>query len=67
MAKQSVSESLRRAIVDSKIPYLTLEQETGLSRASIMRFVRGDLNLRMDSADKLAKYFGLQLTKSKEK
>jgi hypothetical protein len=29
----------------------------------LLRFVRGDQSLRLDMADKLAEYFGLELTK----
>jgi plasmid maintenance system antidote protein VapI len=56
-----ISDLLRQTIAESGVPYLMLERETGLTRASIMRFVRGDLYLRLDSADKLAAYFGLEL------
>ncbi len=56
-----ISDLLRKTIVESKVPYLVLERETGLTRASIMRFVQGELRLRLDSADKLATYFGLEL------
>jgi plasmid maintenance system antidote protein VapI len=32
-----------------------------LKRASIMRFLRGEQSLRLDMADRLAAYFGLEL------
>jgi plasmid maintenance system antidote protein VapI len=57
-----ISDPLRRAIVESGIPYKTLETATGVTRASIMRFVRGDQSLRLDIADRLAHQFGLSLT-----
>ena len=56
-----ISDALRRAIVESGLPYKTLERETGVARASIMRFVRGSQSLRLDMADRLATYFGLSL------
>jgi plasmid maintenance system antidote protein VapI len=59
----SMTEVLREAIQASEIPLLTLEQETGVPRASIMRFVRGDQSLRLDIADKLAAYFNLHLVR----
>ena len=34
--------------------YKALERETGVTRASIMRFVRGSQSLRLDRADRLA-------------
>jgi plasmid maintenance system antidote protein VapI len=56
-----MSEPLRRAIVESGVPYLRIEQETGVQRACISRFVAGKRSLRLDLADKLAAYFGLEL------
>lgn len=62
-----ISDLLRRTIAGSGIPYLTLERETGVTRASIMRFVRGSQSLRLDKADRLAAYFGLVLQPKKKK
>ena len=57
----TISETIRRAIVESGVAYNTLERETGVVRASILRFVRGDQSLRLDKADALASYFGFEL------
>ena len=57
----TISDVLRKAIVKSGIPLLALEQETGVVRASIMRFVRGDQSIRLDAADRLAAYLGFRL------
>jgi plasmid maintenance system antidote protein VapI len=62
-----ITDLLRRTIAESGVPYLTLEQETGLTRASIMRFVRGSQSLRLDMADRLAAYFGLELRPARRK
>ena len=59
--KSPISDLLRHTIADSEIPLLTLEQETGVKRQSIMRFLRGERSLRLDTADKLAAYFQLEL------
>jgi hypothetical protein len=56
-----ISDLLRRTIAGSNVPYQRLERETGVQRASIMRFVRGTQSLRLDKADRLAAYFGLEL------
>jgi plasmid maintenance system antidote protein VapI len=56
-----MSDPLRRAIVESGVPYLWIEQKTGVQRACISRFVAGKRSLRLDLADKLAAYFGLEL------
>ena len=56
-----LAEPLKQAIVESGLPLLTLEQRTGVLRANIMRFVRGETSMRLDNADKLAAYLGLSL------
>jgi plasmid maintenance system antidote protein VapI len=56
-----ITDLLRETIIASKLPLLTLQEETGVKRASIMRFVSGKQSLRLDIADKLAAYFGLTL------
>ena len=63
MSKQPspITDLLRETIIASKLPLLTLQEETGVKRASIMRFIRGQQSLRLDIADKLAAYFGLEL------
>ena len=60
-----ISDLLRRTILRAveggRTNYKALESETGVARASIMRFVRGSQSLRLDKADRLAAYFGLEL------
>jgi plasmid maintenance system antidote protein VapI len=58
---ETMTEVLRRVIVESGETYLGLSNATGLSRASIQRFVDGRNSLRLDLADRLAAYFGLEL------
>jgi plasmid maintenance system antidote protein VapI len=60
-----ISDLLRRVIVESGLSYNSLQRETGVTRASIMRFVRGDQSLRLDMADRLAGHFGLSLQKDR--
>jgi plasmid maintenance system antidote protein VapI len=57
----AISDMLRRTIIENGIPFLTLERETGVARGSISRFVAGKRTLRLDMADRLAAYFGLEL------
>jgi plasmid maintenance system antidote protein VapI len=54
---------LRRTIAESGLSYNALQKGTGVTRASITRFVRGDQSLRLDMADRLADYFDLELQK----
>ncbi len=60
-----ISNELHKVIVDSGLPFLTLEQKTGVKRQSLMKFMAGEQTLRLDIADKLAAYFGLELKKRK--
>src|SRR5207248_4392043 len=62
-----ITDVLRQAILDSGLPLLRIEQDTGVQRASISRFVRGKRSLRLDMADRMAVYFGLELTPTKKK
>ena len=60
-----ISDLLRRTILQAvekgQTNYKALERETGVTRASIMRFVKGTQSLRLDMADRLAAFFGLKL------
>jgi hypothetical protein len=58
----SISEALRNTVIRSGVPYLRIEQATGVPRASISRFVARKRSLRLDMADRLAAFFGLALT-----
>jgi plasmid maintenance system antidote protein VapI len=63
MAKQgeTMSGVLRKAIVESGKALIALERETGIQRMSLSRFLKGRQSLRLDVADKLAEYFGMEL------
>lgn len=65
--KAPITDLLRRTIAESGIPLLRLSNETDVARASLIRFQRGETSLRLDVADKLAAYFGLELTQRKAK
>jgi plasmid maintenance system antidote protein VapI len=56
--------TIRAAVESGRTNYKALERETGLTRASIMRFVAGKQSLRLDMADRLAAHFGLELRAS---
>ncbi len=56
-----ISDLLRKTIAESEVPLLQIEEATGVHRACISRFVRGLHSLRLDVADRLADYFGLEL------
>lgn len=62
-----ISETLRKTIMSSDIPLLVLERKTGVQRASIRRFIAKKQSLRLDAADRLAAYFGLELVEAQKK
>jgi plasmid maintenance system antidote protein VapI len=61
MQQQPLTEALKQAIVESGMAHIALERATGVKRQCIMRFLRGERSLRLDIADRLAVYFGLEL------
>ncbi len=61
----TITDHLRDAVNDCPLSFQALEQETGVTRQSLMRFARSEASLRLDFADKLAEYFGLELTERK--
>jgi plasmid maintenance system antidote protein VapI len=65
--RETLSNVLRRAIRESGVPYLRLARATNVERASIQRFVDDRTSLRLDKADKLATYFGLELRRGQRK
>jgi len=56
-----LTDPLRNAIIESQTPLLVLAKATGIARASLIRFRRGETSLRLDVADRLATYFGMRL------
>ena len=66
-----ISDLLHRTVTEAirqgRTNYLALEKATGVQRASIRRFVNGERTLRLDVADKLAAYFGLELRATRKK
>ena len=61
--KSPISDQRRRTNVESGISENALQKETGVTRASLMRFVEGRQSIRLDMADRLAAFFGLTLQK----
>jgi plasmid maintenance system antidote protein VapI len=63
--KQPLTDTLRRMIKESGLTFQALENETGVLRQSLMKFVRGKQSMRLDMADKVAVYFGLEIRQRK--
>src|SRR5262245_39074179 len=60
----TITDTLRKAILDSGMNFKALERETGVTRQSLMKFAKGESSLRLDLADKLAAHFGLTVNAS---
>lgn len=63
--KTSVSDTLRKAIVNCGMSFKSLERESGVTRQSLMEFARGNRELRGDMIDRLAAYFQFELVPAK--
>lgn len=60
--KANMTELLRESIAEA--PSLrAIETATGIHRASLRCFRDGKTSLRLDLADKLAEYFGVECTR----
>ena len=54
-------EALRKAIVDSGKTSYELREETGVNHGVILRFLSGERDIRLGTAEKLAAALGLSL------
>lgn len=66
----SISQQIKDAIRKSGKTLLQIERDTGVSNATLGRFLSEDPAIHRDirlekTADKLAEYFGLKLTKDR--
>ncbi len=62
-----VSDVLQETIAESGLSLYRISLDTGVVKTSLMRFMRGETSLRLDKADALAEYFGLELVKRTRK
>jgi len=58
---KKLTEVFRQAIADSDLAFAELERQTGVIRQSLMKFARNEQTLTLESADKLAEFFKLEL------
>jgi len=66
-APLTISDTLKRTIAESGLSLYRIALDTGIVKTSLMRFVSGEQCLRLDKADALAEYFGLELVKQGDK
>jgi hypothetical protein len=65
----TISETLRKSVLsdfENGESFRAIERDTGVLRQSLMKFVRSETSLRLDVADKLAVYYGLELRPAEE-
>jgi plasmid maintenance system antidote protein VapI len=62
-----MTEALQRVIAESGIALNAIATGAGVQRMSIVRFLNGTQSLRLDAADKLAAYFGLEVIQRKKR
>lgn len=60
--QRTLTEMLKAAIEQSGLTYYRIAKAIGIDEANLGRFVRGELSVRLDKADRLAAYLGLRLT-----
>jgi len=59
--QMSFSDDLRRAITSADKTANAISKECGIDHAALSRFLRGERTITVETADKLAVYFGLRL------
>ena len=57
----SITDPLRRAIRDADVTVYRIAKDSGISFTVVSRFHKGERDLTLATADKLADYFGLEL------
>jgi transcriptional regulator with XRE-family HTH domain len=63
--KVPLSEQLRRAVKDSGHTRYAIWKATGVSQATLSKFLSGERGLSFEAMDKLAAFLNLEITKSK--
>jgi len=61
-----LTDALKRAIAKSGLTLYRIACNTGVQKPSLIRFMRGETSLRLDKADLLADYFGLEVVQKRK-
>ena len=64
--KSMLTDVLKRAVRQSGLSQYRIAKDTGILESSLGRFMRGETSLRLDKADLLADYLGLELGKKRK-
>jgi hypothetical protein len=62
-SKTTITETLRRAILESDVSFNELARQTGLDVGNLHRFANGHRGLSLDSLDILAEHLGFVLVR----
>jgi transcriptional regulator with XRE-family HTH domain len=60
-SKPTISDVLRDAIEQSGLTRYRIAKDSGIPESNLRRFIRGEMSIRLDKADRLAAYLGLRL------
>ena len=63
--QKSLADQLRAAIDGCEWSLNSIARETGIPQPNLHRFLAGKYDVSLATADKIAKYFGMRLTKPK--
>lgn len=61
-----MTDLLKRALSEAE-SLRAVERATGVKNPSMVRFLQGKQSLRLDMADKLAAYFGIECRRTRRK
>ncbi len=64
--KLTLTVVLREAIAESELTLYRIAKDTGVVKTCLIRFMRGETSLRLDKADVLADYLGLELVRKRK-
>jgi len=59
----SLTDQLRRVVQVSGLTLYRISKDSGVPYAMLFRFAQDEKDIRLATADRLASYFGVQLTK----
>jgi len=65
--KPTMTELLRAALAERTESLRAIERATGVANPPLVRFLAGKQTLRLDTAEKLAAYFGIEVRRPKPK
>lgn len=64
--KQTLTDVLKTAIGQCGVTRYRIAKDTGITEPSLCLFMQGKSSLRLDKADVLADYLGLELVKKRK-